>query len=145
MRILASINHPNIISYKEAFIEKGSNALLYFAHYAVLLWSMQMGEIYFRKLNSAVKHKAILHKEKFGAFLYKLLKGSRHFMTLKYYTEILKVQMYFYFKMEWWSWETWMCLNLLGRHVRLKPVRPIMQARKYGSNNLMIKNQIFGH
>jgi NIMA (never in mitosis gene a)-related kinase 1/4/5 len=34
VRILASINHPNIIAYKEAFIDEGSTSLCIIMEYA---------------------------------------------------------------------------------------------------------------
>ena len=40
VRILASIKHPNIISYKEAFIDKGSESL------AIVMELVDMGDLY---------------------------------------------------------------------------------------------------
>lgn len=40
VRILAFIKHPNIISYKEAFIDKGSESL------AIVMELVDMGDLY---------------------------------------------------------------------------------------------------
>ena len=40
VRILASINHPNIISYKEAFIDKSSESL------CIVMELVDMGDLY---------------------------------------------------------------------------------------------------
>lgn len=44
VRFLASIRHPNVISYKEAFFDPNSRSLWYRAQYLASLWSMRMGE-----------------------------------------------------------------------------------------------------
>lgn len=56
VRILASIRHPNIVAYREAFIDEPSSSLWYRITlilisilYVVLLWSMQTQEICFNK------------------------------------------------------------------------------------------------
>lgn len=49
VRILASIKHPNIISYKEAFIDKGSESL------AIVMELVDMGDLYGQIMKSLKK------------------------------------------------------------------------------------------
>lgn len=49
VRILASVRHPNIIGYKEAFLDEASNSLWYWAIYAVSSWSSRTTAISTRK------------------------------------------------------------------------------------------------
>jgi NIMA (never in mitosis gene a)-related kinase len=49
VRILASIKHPNIISYKEAFIDKGSESL------AIVMELVNMGDLYGQIMKSLKK------------------------------------------------------------------------------------------
>jgi NIMA (never in mitosis gene a)-related kinase 1/4/5 len=44
VRFLASIRHPNVISYKEAFFDPNSHSLWYRTQYPASLWSTRMGE-----------------------------------------------------------------------------------------------------
>ena len=42
VRILASVKHPNIIAYREAFLDEGSNSLWYCWRFSVKVFSIIM-------------------------------------------------------------------------------------------------------
>lgn len=66
VRILASIRHPNIIGYKEAFYDAATKSLWYARPYAASSWSTQTGEICCSESSSIRKRAASSRRRKSG-------------------------------------------------------------------------------
>ena len=75
VRILASIKHPNIIGYKEAFIDDASDSLMYAGHYLELSWSTLLREICIEKSPSWLRTKTSSKSPKCGGYSCRSSKG----------------------------------------------------------------------
>jgi len=75
VRILASIRHPNVIMYKEAFLEEKTNSLWYqhlnhpLLTLTALLWSFVIMGICIKKLLGILKRKNCLRRPRFEMYL----------------------------------------------------------------------------
>lgn len=88
VRILASISHPNIIGYKEAFVDEASNTLWYRPLNAASLWNMQTMGISIKKSLSTRRKAPPFRKSKFGISPFRSLKVSRLFIKQMFFIEI---------------------------------------------------------
>ena len=75
VRILASINHPNVISYKEAFIDQPSSSLCIIMEYA------DDGDLLERIKHQKKHHKYIKEQEIWSIFI-QVVKGLRRIHNL---------------------------------------------------------------
>lgn len=88
VRILASIRHPNIIGYKEAFYDPPTKSLWYIILYPVSSWSTLMEETSCKKSLTTRKEGLSSSRTKFGIFFSKLWRDWALSMTLRFCTEI---------------------------------------------------------
>jgi len=98
VRILASINHPNIITYKEAFFEDSTNSLCIVMEYA------DNGDLY-QKIEECKKKSTYIPEHTIWKYFINTVRGLKTLHELNIFHRDIKVcdsnrqLMYFYSKM----------------------------------------------
>lgn len=91
IRILASINHPNVIQYYDAFYDSMNNCLCIAMEYA------EMGDLE-KKISKNIKHKAYIPEEEIVNIFYQVVLGLKALHDKKILHRDLKAANIFIFK-----------------------------------------------
>ena len=117
IRILASIHHPGVIAYKEAFIDEASKSLWYHENHSVSSWSSQMTRTLLLASSNSRKRANTYMRQKFGVFLFRLCEEWQSCIDLTSFIETLRYTQFHiarqYFSVSGWCSQNW-------RHERIQ-------------------------